>query len=193
MENTEKKKSNRLGLVIGIGVSILAIGLLFYLIDFELTIQAIKKADFRFILMSGLFLVGYLVTRSMAWRIILQKKTSFKKTFWTINEGYLFNNILPFRMGELARAFMLDTTAKIPFWEGLSTILVERVFDIGLMAAFLFSSLPFVIGADWVRNSAAIAGLMVVLGFAFLFWGARKPKQIMDIFRAITKEWRADS
>ena len=52
MENTEKKKSNWLGLVIGIGVSILAVALLINLINFELTIEAIKKADFKFMLIS---------------------------------------------------------------------------------------------------------------------------------------------
>jgi uncharacterized protein (TIRG00374 family) len=189
MEKTEKKKNNWLGLAIGIGVSVLAIGLLIYLIDFELTIDAIKRADFKFILLSAVFLICYLVTRSLAWRIILQDKISFQKTFWTINEGYMFNNILPFRLGELARAFLLDSTAKIPFWEVLSTILVERVFDIGLMAVFLLSSLPFVIGADWVLNSVITAGVFVVLGFGFLFWGARRPDQLMNIFERLTRPW----
>jgi len=189
MENTEKKKTNWLGLTIGIVISVLAFALLIYLIDFELTLEVIKQADLKYILLSALFLLGYLVTRSMAWRIILQNKISFQKTFWTINEGYMFNNILPFRLGELARAFLLDSTAKIPFWEVLSTILVERVFDIGLMAAFLLGALPFVIGADWVLKSVIIAGVFVVLGFIFLLWGARRPDQLMSIFERLTKRW----
>ena len=186
MENT-KKKNKWLGVVIGVGISLAALATLFYLIDMEQMIESIKGIDLKFVLLAAVFLVCYMVTRSLAWRIILRDKISFSKTFWTVNEGYMFNNILPFRLGELSRAFLLDTTAKIPFWEVLSTILVERVFDIGLMAAFLFSTIPFVIGASWVMNSAIIAGTLVVVGFGFLFWAARKPEQIMILFEKLTK------
>jgi uncharacterized protein (TIRG00374 family) len=189
MENTEKKKNNWLGVAVGIIVSVLALVLLLYLINIEETVEAIKGADLKFVPISAFFLVCYLVTRSLAWRIILQDKISFQKTFWTINEGYMFNNILPFRLGELARAFLLEVTAKISFWEVLSTILVERVFDVGLMAAFILSTLPFVVGADWVVTSAIAAGGLVVVGFVFLFWGARRPDQIMNLFEKLTKPW----
>lgn len=55
MENAGKKKKSSLGLVIGIGISILAIGLLLYLIDLEETLKAIGQADFKFVLLAAVF------------------------------------------------------------------------------------------------------------------------------------------
>ena len=37
--------------------------------------------------------------------------------FWTIGEGYLLNNFLPFRLGEIGRAFLLSRKSDMQFME----------------------------------------------------------------------------
>ena len=71
---------------------------------------------------------------------------TYSDVFWTIGEGYLLNNFLPFRLGELRRAFLLSRKSGMQFMEILPTIVIERV-DLGFNAAIFLAALPFVVGA----------------------------------------------
>jgi uncharacterized protein (TIRG00374 family) len=84
------------------------------------------------------------IFRSFAWQTLLKKKVGVKKLFFTINSGYLVNNIFPFRAGEVARALLLSRNGLVSFWEAASTILIERAFDVLISVSILLGSLPFV-------------------------------------------------
>ena len=75
--------------------------------------------------------------RAWSWMIILQKKVNFGRVFLTLNEGYLLNNILPFRLGELGRAFLLSETTQLSGFFVLSTIVIERTYDLAIAAGLL--------------------------------------------------------
>jgi uncharacterized protein (TIRG00374 family) len=129
------------------------------------------------------------VVRGMAWRTILQEQVSFTEAFLTINEGYLLNNILPFRLGEIGRAFLMARKSGLSFWEVLTTIVVERIFDVALMAGVILSSLPFVLGAAWARQAALIAAALVLVGFAVLYLLARNQDWAMNLFDKLGARW----
>ena len=77
----------------------------------------------------------------------------------TLNEGYFFNNILPFRMGELARAFLMGRRSRLGMFYVLSTIVVERSYDLVIAASLLLLTLPLALKLEWARPIAiAIAG-----------------------------------
>ena len=54
-----------------------------------------------------------MVVRALAWQFLLQRKVTADQVVLTLNEGYFFNNILPFRMGELARAFLMGRRSRL--------------------------------------------------------------------------------
>jgi uncharacterized protein (TIRG00374 family) len=125
----------------------------------------------------------------MAWRTTLIEQAAFKDTFFVLNQGYLLNNVLPFRLGELGRALLLGGRAGMRFWRVLSSIVIERVFDLGIAAGLLLGTLPLVIGAEWARSAALVAAALVVAGFVALFVMASKPQSVTGILKALTKPW----
>ncbi|KAA3643124.1 MAG: UPF0104 family protein [Chloroflexi bacterium] len=169
-------------IVPGILISIIAIGALLYFADLEKVIEAVRNVDYRLIIVAGILFIVTVAARAVAWRTILQEQVSYSRIFWTLNEGYLLNNILPFRLGELGRAFLLSRTSDLRFWQVLSSIVVERVFDVAMMATLLLTTLPFVIGADWAWNAAVVAAALVVVGFVTLYLAARYPQTVLSIF-----------
>ena len=173
----------------GLLVSGGAIFLLSYLIDFETFLAALRLVDFNFLPLVALLFIGTLVARAIGWRAILQEKVTIRRAFWTVNEGYLFNNVLPFRLGEVARAFLLNKTSGISFWEVLSTIMIERIFDIAILAGVLLGTIPFVIGAEWALQAAYGAMVIVLVGFGILFWLARHPAAALSLFARLTRPW----
>ncbi len=152
-------------------------------------LDALAKADYRYILLAtGAFLLS-LIARGLAWQTLLQGKASFNQTFFTINEGYLLNNVLPFRLGEIGRAFLLSRKAPIGFWQVFPTILLERAFDVALAVGLVLISLPFVLGADWAGQAAFAVGILVVLGFIGLYVLARYRSRAMSLFEKLADRW----
>ena len=88
----------------GVLISLVALGVLFTLIDWPTFVVALQKADYRYLLLGlPIYLISYLV-RSRAWHLLLMEEPSYKLVFFTQQAGYLMNNVLPFRLGELGRA-----------------------------------------------------------------------------------------
>ena len=84
--------------------------------------------------------------------------------------GFMANNVLPFRAGELLRAYAIGKLAPVPFTGALSSIAVERVLDgltlLGLLAFGLFASgIPAdtTIGSLHVTRLVSRIGLLSVL------------------------------
>ncbi|MEK6222898.1 MAG: flippase-like domain-containing protein, partial [Chloroflexota bacterium] len=173
------------GLIVSLGAFII----LFYLIDLDSFVNALRFADYSKLPIVIVLFLGTILARAIAWRTILQEKISFPRSFWTLNEGYLFNNILPFRLGEVARAFLLNKTNHIPFWEVISTIMIERIFDVAILAGVLLGTIPFVIGAEWAVQAANGGAVIVLIGFAVLYWLARNPGSALKLFRKLTRPW----
>ena len=123
------------------------------------------------------------------WRALLQKQATVRQTFLTVNEGYLLNNLLPFRLGEVGRAYLLSTKTSLGFWQVLPTILIERVLDLAMAAGLLLSSLPLVVGATWARQAVIAAVAIVALGLSGLFVLARRQDLILRIFERLSRRW----
>ena len=82
------------------------------------------------------FWIGFIwiVVRAQVWRTLLRNRPSYSDTFWTVGEGYLLNNFLPFRLGEIGRAFLLSRKSGMQFMEIFPTIVIERAMDLGYSA-----------------------------------------------------------
>ncbi len=173
----------------GIFISVVALAVLFYLVDFPVFIQSLRRAHPLGFVFSVLAFFGTLMARSISWRTLLREQVTSGRAFWTLNEGYLLNNVLPFRLGELGRAIIMRQTAGLGFWEVLSTIIVERIFDVGIMAGLLLGTLPFVLGAESARGAALIAAGLMVTGFAVLFLVARNRPATLRLYDRLLGRW----
>ena len=117
--------------------------------------------------------LAFLFVRAQAWRILLGGKPTIIQTFFAINEGYLLNNVLPFRAGEFARAIFLGKSTGLGTFHILSTIVLERIFDVAFAAGLLLATLPMAFAMEQARQVAMIALALVVVGLVVLFWSYR--------------------
>jgi uncharacterized protein (TIRG00374 family) len=69
--------------------------------------------------------------RSIRWRVLLNAAARFEAStvFWAMMAGYLGNNFLPARAGELVRSFLLSGRSKLSKTYVLTTALTERLAD----------------------------------------------------------------
>lgn len=144
--------------------------------DLKNAFQTVKPL-FIFIIF-GIDILGLLV-RGKAWQVILGEKVSFSQAFFGVCEGYFLNNVLPFRAGEIGRSFFVGRNTGKGTLYVLSTIVIERAFDVAFAAGLVMLTLPFIIGMDWIKPIATIALLLVIAGMILLFFIARNNEKVM--------------
>ena len=124
------------------------------LIIFALTIDigemwnTLKKANYIVIVPGLLAYFLGVWFRTLRWQVLLAgiDKIKIRTLFPIVVIGYMANNILPFRLGELIRGYYLKNKKGVPTATALSTIFVERIMDglaLILILAASSTSVPF--------------------------------------------------
>ena len=149
---------------IGIAVSAAAIALTIRGLHVRDVAGAIGETDVGWLALAVAAALLSYYPRVRRWRVLFYPTEirSDGDLFGAISVGYMLNNLLPLRVGELGRAFVIGKTEGIASIQALSTILVERLLDILVLFALLMVLLPFVDEPGWAT------GVALVLGFGAL-------------------------
>jgi len=123
-----------------------------------------------------LLLLLSLVVRAWRWKIIAGPldRVPLPRMFHLTNLGYMANNLLPMRLGEVLRAGALAARSRVSLPGALATIVLERVLDLvgalGVLLLMLLGQGRLFQGDDGsVEGMAVLArfnGLLPVLGVA---------------------------
>lgn len=159
-------------LALKIGSVVLGVGALIWFAqgqDWLVVWDAIQHANVGWLAVAVILQLVAMYIRAMRWRSFLgQPYVDTNYLFLVSNVGFMGNGVLPARMGELIRPFLVGKNTPHTFSTALATIIVERVFDllaILLILAFVLAVYPFPEGADWIRTSTSIA---IPMFFGFL-------------------------
>jgi hypothetical protein len=173
----------------GLLISLVMVAAILYFVDLKATFEAIKKANYGLLLVVFLMGIAWLLVRGIVWRTLLRERASYRDVFLTLMEGYLLNNFLPFRLGELGRAFLLSRKSEMKFVEILPTIIIERVTDLVFSAAIFIAAVPFVVGAGGAERIAFLIGGAMLLGLAAMYALARNRQWALDVFHNLSHRW----
>lgn len=115
--------------------------------------------------------------RAMRWHLLLGERVPFGSVFHVHNIGFLLNNVLPFRTGELARAYLVaQTKSGVSGWSVLSTIVAERILDVLTIVLLLVMILPLLSVDPAIVSGGLLLGGLAVLGFGLLLAFAHRPQ-----------------
>ncbi|MEL6525773.1 MAG: lysylphosphatidylglycerol synthase transmembrane domain-containing protein, partial [Chloroflexota bacterium] len=164
------KISNRLKAgLLGIIVSALALGFIITQLNLDTFIQAWQQADYSYVVPCLLLLLLGLFTRAARWRVLLRDQLPYKRTFSIMNVAYLVNGVLPFRIGEVARVYLVSRTKNaIPVFETTSTIIVERLLDLLAIAVMVLLALALGPVPPEIQTASIAATVAALVGFAVL-------------------------
>ncbi len=174
----------------GVGISIVALFVVFRLARWEGLSTAFATIQWEYIWLSGLFTLAFLLVRAAAWRTLLENRPSYKDTFFVVNEGYLLNNLFPLRAGEIGRAVIMGQQTGWGPFHVLSTIVIERVFDMLMAAGMLLATLPLVLGAvSWGLPVALVTLGVMGGGLVVMFLMARNRDFVDKLANRLGKRW----
>jgi uncharacterized protein (TIRG00374 family) len=183
---------------IGLGVSVGFLALFFLTLDIGRLLDALAGANYLFLAPAiGLYMVSVLF-RTLRWQRLLRplRPVKLARLFPVVVIGYMANNLLPMRLGELVRSYYVGEREGISKTSALVTIFIERLLDAltlllfvvvialfapvtGLAQAFKDSH-----GAAWLLAGAALA-LIFAVAFGSLLLVAFVPTRARAIAKAL--------
>jgi len=103
------------------------------------------------------FLVLSLVVRAWRWRVIARPmdRVPMLRMFHLTNLGYMANNLLPMRLGEVLRAGALAGRSQVPMAGALATIVLERMMD--MIGALSVLVLMLLLQGDLLRAAGGVS------------------------------------
>jgi uncharacterized protein (TIRG00374 family) len=133
----------------------------------------------------GAFAVQTLM-RAMRWRSLFAHNRRPRRgpVVEAMLVGYLFNNIMPARAGEVARVASLTRNSATPAAEIVGTVVVERIYDVFAVLLIFFCAVPWLPHVSWIGPAAILAGVaaaglaatvavLAIYGERPLQWAAR--------------------
>lgn len=162
------------GPVLGIAISALLLWWAMRGVDFAAAWAAARSASPALLLLAVAVATATFVLRIPRWLQLLRTDAGDRlgagPAWHAIAIGFMANNVLPFRAGELLRAWVVTRLAAVRFTSAFASVAVERVFDGLMVTALLALSLlsPTIppetrIGDTLVSELATRAGLLCIL------------------------------
>jgi uncharacterized protein (TIRG00374 family) len=135
--------------------------------------------------------------RAFRWRIILAARgepVRWRPVWQATAIGFMANNVLPARAGELARAYAASRFVGLPLARTIGSIAVERVFDgliVVLLLALVVATFDFphavTLGGTNVATLAEWTGGLFVLALAILFFLVHAPRSALASLGAVAR------
>jgi hypothetical protein len=177
---------------LGIVVSLVCLAAIFIFIEPAEILAALRTARYGYLGLAGVCIVAFMVLRAVRWRFMLNSGRNqdggvpYSKVFHIQNIGYMLNNLLPFRLGDVARAVLIGSVPPLSISQGLSTMVVERVFDL-LFMVILF---PFTLVAvtelpPEINTAVQITGLIAIAATIILIIAANQRRRAAKIAAVI--------
>lgn len=116
---------------LGIAISLFFMALLFRKIDFNQLWSALVRVDYRYILLAVACNFISLYLRAVRWHYLLipEKRIALSSLYPATIIGYMANNLLPARLGEFIRAYLLAQREGLQAPTVFASLVIDRLFD----------------------------------------------------------------
>lgn len=164
------------------------------LIGIKDVIYTVASASIFFLLLSSLIYLCSWPIRGFRYKEILQRVGYSEKLGFltgTIFLSQTANVILPARLGDIIRAFILKTKKDIPLTSGLSSLAVERIFDVFAITTIGITSYVFVLRdfelGSWVSNVLILSVALISVIFIVILFFLKTEEKAHTIQKIVYK------
>jgi uncharacterized protein (TIRG00374 family) len=156
---------------VGTGISLFFLFLLFRKIEIKQLALAFAEIDGKYLALALFCIFVSYFFRALRWKYLLLplKKCSMATVFPVTIIGLMVNGLLPARIGELARAYLLAEKKNLRKGSVLATLVLDRLADVLCLLVLLLATLYLLDLPDSSgRNrEAMIAGGRITLALSF--------------------------
>ena len=161
-------------------------------INLSLAWSALRASDLWWIAASLIpFALGN-VARALRWRSLFARgrRPPAGATTNAMMVGYLYNNIMPARVGEAARVVVLTQRSSAPPVEIVGTVVVERLYDVVAILVIFFAAEPWLPHVSWFGAAAlaalVLAALIIAVATVLAVYGDRPVRWLLRPLRRLS-------
>lgn len=162
--------------IAGIVISIVCLYFAFRGINIKESLEVVKNINILYFVISLILSIIIIALRGLRWECFIPLKKHIKKRTVVMATyiGYMGNNILPAKLGEVARAYILGVKEDVSKSALIASVVTERLFDVITGGVILCLSVIFIPNLPQTVTYAAIALFVLsIVGFLvliFLVW-----------------------
>lgn len=114
-----------------LAVSVAFLAVVFWSIDFDEFLDAFAEANYLWLIPAVVVYFLAFTLRAWRWQSLLAHLggVTLGRSYFVATIGYAANNVLPLRLGEFVRAYLLRRNPGLDMTASLATIAVERILD----------------------------------------------------------------
>jgi uncharacterized protein (TIRG00374 family) len=129
------------------------------------------------------------VARAWRWRYLFPPRSHPPGLLPAVMIGYMVNNVLPLRAGEIVRVYVVSRRWGGRFWTTAATLVVDRVLD-SVCLILILGVLVFLVPVPAVVAWAAVVMLAIdVAGISILVAFAAAPARCQHLIDRLTGRW----
>jgi uncharacterized protein (TIRG00374 family) len=164
--------AGRLGkILLGLVVSAALMVYVFWDVDLHAIAVRLRSTLWSYLLLSAALNLVSLWARAYRWRYLFPPGAPVGHLFRALLIGYMGNNVLPLRAGEIVRVYVASRHGP-RFWTVFATVVVERILDglaMGVMVGGLLLVVPLPVDLRWpiaLFLGVDLLGMMVLAAVA---------------------------
>ena len=167
-----------------IGISIACLAWLAMQVNLGQIWETVQLADWRAWPWVLVTYMAFMFLRAWRWQMMLGRHAKYWPVFHAQSIGYLLTNVLPFRLGDLGRAYVIGQQPQLSSSHVLSTIVVERILDMVVIVLLFTCTLPSAPVVDPLVRQAGIGfGVLTGLGIGLLGLAVWQESRALTICR----------
>lgn len=162
-----------LGILFGLTITVLSLWMAFRKVPFPEIFSRFVGGNYYWLIPAVIAQFLAILVRSQRWVLLLDLKDELGTSFWSQGIGYLFTNLFPFRLGELARVLVMSEKTSLPVAQVAGSAVVEHLLDVVTIILALALVLPWMQVPSAIIKSAQIIGGFVLIGVLIIILLAR--------------------
>ncbi len=176
-------------IILGILISLVFLFLAFRKVNFIEMRQAFAGAHYWYLVPTVVVLFISHWLRALRWKYLLSpiRWVDTLSLFSSLMIGYMANTVLPARLGEFVRAFVLGRKHPVPTSTVLGTIVMERIIDVFSLLLIMISVVFMIPLPVWVKQSGLIAFAAVCGLFIFVIFLKKHPQVAEKVLDKLIK------
>jgi hypothetical protein len=156
--------------LIALAIALTVMAVILYLLDWHAVIATWARVIWPWVVAAAIVNIANSWVEGLRWRTVLGASdvaVSASTTFWAMLVGTVGNVVLPFKLGEAARAWAVARMAKAPMSTVASTVVLDRLVDVAALVILLIV-IPAIVGPVAGVTLPSPRTLLIAVGGGFL-------------------------
>jgi uncharacterized protein (TIRG00374 family) len=170
-------------LLVGILLSLLFLVLAIHGVDVTAVLAAIQRTDILLLAVATITVLLTNLAKAIRWRLLFypdHQQRRLGTSFAVLTIGQTLNAFAPLRVGDIARAYLLNQHEGAGVGLSLYTIGLEKALDSMMVLAFLAAVSLVMAVPPWLKQSSIILSIALAVALIAILIGGRHVHRFQD-------------